>query len=646
MHRLSATVLGGAIIVGLFIAEAHSQENAALSTARGSQEVNLARTTYALRTQNQNYLLSAFAIAGDGSNGADNTVQPGVALWNQATGTAVESSQVNQPPNGNYTTARSDHDAPSMVRTSDGAYLLMYGAASTYAANRPPESWACPSGFCQPFKFAPASVAASIVKALVDSPEYLLPTTGLSEASVATIGDVTVIEGQEQGNSRSGQSGAQGYVTLHGSSTFDTAAGPWNFTSSHTPPGNGLSTITLTPNDDAYFDFGIVQASTGTGMVALSIGGRSCSMSLSSNGDAQAVAQSLAQAFAGTCSALSSQFGAMQVQYDPTLRFEGRVLAPAAIGITLKNGNVRELPGATAIRLSCSGAVSCGSARGIDKVSDVRQSGLHRHFLFGGAISVGQYIYSLMDVEILTGTWMGAAHNAYGLNIACFRSQGPQYGRWTWTNCSGRYPFTVAPGMRAEDRLGSNSPYFVRPPVGGYPADMTPYIYDMRMEAQPPFGTTSNYPVTSAKTATGLANGDVMIVHGCQTRTGTLTVCYAIIDPKNDQTTAAGIVTQPSARGSLASVALKATATTINLAVMPGRGDRWACATRGACLVLFRYSAPTRAWQRISSQSLSDEPDSGFPGTVAPSDRGFVAQVRQRATGAHATLRTFEKDVP
>ncbi len=101
---------------------------------------------------------------------------------------------------------------------------------------------------------------------------------------------------------------------------------------------------------------------------------------------------------------------------------------------------------------------------------------------------------------------------------------------------------------------------------------MTPYIYDMRMEAQPPFGTTSNYPVTSAKTATGLANGDVMIVHGCQTRTGTLTVCYAIIDPKNDQTTAAGIVTQPSARGSLASVALKATATTINLAVMPGRG--------------------------------------------------------------------------
>ncbi len=157
MHRLSATVLGGAIIVRLFIAQAHSQENAALSKARGSQEVNLTRTTYALRTQNQNYLLSAFAIAGDGSNGADNTVQPGVALWNQATGTAVESSQVNQPPNGNYTTARSDHDAPSMVRTSDGAYLLMYGAASTYAANRPPESWACPSGFCQPFKFAPAS---------------------------------------------------------------------------------------------------------------------------------------------------------------------------------------------------------------------------------------------------------------------------------------------------------------------------------------------------------------------------------------------------------------------------------------------------------------------------------------------------------
>ncbi len=651
MRVLSVAALVCSFAAVLSCDRVQSQSAGAMSKARAIQAAGLTRTAYELRGTSQNYAISAFEVNGDGSNGAPGTVQPGVSVWDADRDEMLSDRQINMPPNGNFTTTtgkQADHDEPTLARTPDNALLALYGANSTYYRNHPPSAWACPSGFCEPFKFAAPSDAngPKVADALANSQEYLIPSVGLSETSAATLGDVTIIAGQQQPNSRYGQPGAQGYVTLHASQTFDTAAGPWAFRSSHTPPADGLETLTLTPFDDSYVDFGIVQASPGSGAISISVAGASCSQSITSNGDAASVAQTFASNFASTCSALSGKLSAMQVRYDPTLIFQGRPLVPAAVGLFAKNGDSQSLPSIREVILNCSGAISCGGARGLNAVNDQRTGGRHRHYLFGGAIHFGRYIYYVMDTEILTGTWFGAAHNGYGLALACFRSSGPSGARWTWTNCSGRYPFSVAPGQRATGLLQSpDSPYFLRPPVNGYPSNMTPYIYDMRMAAQPPFNGSRNYPVTSAKWVTGLSDGDLMIAHGCQTRSGNLSVCYAILDPANDKTTLAGVVAETTGGGSLASVALRTTQTTVDLAVLVGLGSRWGCGTDGTCLIIYRFHAPDRTWQRISTQSLGGDRNAGFPGFIAPSDRGFVAQVRQRLSGIHATLQTFEKVV-
>jgi hypothetical protein len=626
MQRLVALVLTVACMAAAAVG--------ALDRVAKTQPANLTRTAIVLHAD-PSLLLAAFAIDGDGSNGERGTIQPGVALWNADSGAMLLDRQINVAPDGEYTTALSSsgHDAPALVQTATGGVLAVYGAASTYLAYHPPASWRCFSNVaCEPFKFAASSDAnAHVVDTLASSPEYLLPTVGLSETSYATLGNTTIIAGQQQPGGPYGQSAAQAYVTFHATAdggTFDTAAGPWDFKSSHAPPASGTQTLTLTPQDDAYAAFGITSAGAGQGTVALTLAGSPCTITISSNGDASAAAAAIAAAFPRACPSLSNRFAAVQVQFDPVMAIDRKALAPAEVGITTSATSRLSAP-----TITCSGAISCGTAKGPDTIAVERGSGLHRHFLFGGVLHSGSYVYYLMDVEKLTGSWYGAASNSYALALACFRAREPSGATWTWTDCGGGHAFTMQPGVQPVARLDENSPYLIRAPQGGYRGGMAPYVYDWSMRAQADAGS----PVIAAVSAALMRDGNVMLVHGCQTSSRVLTACYALYDTHTGTTRSAGTIDTP-AGGSLASIAVVAKSDgTIEAGVLAGEGDRWGCAP-GTCFITYRYDAQADRWSRLASAPLGGSNTDGFPGSLAVDGDRFLLQLHRKTAQGYTQV--------
>ncbi len=604
----------------------------AASRVSKQQPANLTRNTLLLRGAAP-LVLGVFEIDGDGSNGAQGTIQPGAAVWNANSGQMLNDRQINVPPNGNFTTALSGagHDAPSLVSLANGGVLVPYGAASSYLAYHPPASWHCFTTLaCEPFKYiAHQQATPSILDELAQSPEYLMPTVGISEVSFATLGNATIVAGQQQPSARFGEAGTQAYVALHAtgnSVAFDTTAGPWNFTSSHEPPGDGLQALTLTPADDAYFAFGITSSSPGSGSVSMDFGSGSCTITVSSTGSAADSAAQIASAFPHVCPQLASRFGAVQAQYDPAMRVGGVALAPAIVGITASNP--QGLPAWSGVRLTCSGAIACGSPHGANTVLDERGSGLHRHFLFGGVLQRGPYVFYLMDVEQLTGSWYGRGQSSLGLALACFRTTEPHGEQWTWTDCSGRHAFTVAPGMKAVARLsaGSADSYLIPGPQSGYGGDMAPYVYDWTMRGQ---RDARGIPVIAAVSSTVMQDGNFMFAHGCQTTTRVLTVCYAKYDPRSGRTQSAGTVDLPSGGGSLASIALRTLSDgQPELAVMSGVGRKWSCGQPGICFMTYRYDRSGR-WLHLGTSSIGGLDNAAFPGTISVSDNKFVVQMHR-----------------
>lgn len=633
MRRAFASLLtlGAAALMCCCAARTDEPVHAAARVAK-QQPANLTRNTLLLRGTAP-LVLGVFEIDGDGANGDRGTIQPGAAVWNADSGQMLNDRQINVPPNGNFTTAVSNagHDGPALVSLANGAVLVPYGAASTYVAYHPPGAWHCFTTLaCEPFKYvAHERASPSILDELAQSPEYLMPAVGISELSFATLGNTTIVAGQQQPSARFGEAGTQAYVTLHASgdsASFDTTAGSWNFTSSHEPPGDGLEALTLTPSDDAYFTFGITSSSPGSGSVSMDFGSGGCTIPVSSTGNPADNAAQIAAAFPHVCPQLGSRFGAMQVQYDPSMRVGGAVLAPAVVGITASNP--QGLPAWSAVRLTCSGAIACGSPHGPNTVLDERGSGLHRHFLFGGVLQRGPYIFYLMDVEQLTGSWYGRGQSSLGLALACFRATEPHGAQWTWTDCSGRHPFAVAPGTRLVARLspGQNNPYLIPAPQRGYSGDMAPYAYDWSMRGQ---RDTRGIPVIAAVSSTVMQDGTFMFAHGCETTTRVLTVCYAKYDPRSGRTESAGTVDLPNGGGSLASIALR----TLNdgepeLAVMSGVGRKWSCGQPGICFMTYRYDRSGR-WIHLGTASVGGLDNAGFPGTVSVSGDKFVVQMHR-----------------
>jgi hypothetical protein len=609
----------------------------ALSHAARSQPANLTTVAVDIDPQ-QGLVLSAFGVTGDGSNGPPGTIQPGVALWDARDDRDVDDGQINLPPYGNFTTATSGagHDAPSLVRTAGGSILAVYGALSTYPPEHPPNTWRCAAAaFCEPFKLAGPHVAPrDVVAALAQSPERLLPTAGLSEVSSATVGDTTIIAGQEQVSSALGEGGMQGYVTLHDRAnriTFDTSG------------GTGLESVTLPPNDGEYFDFEITAATPGLGTMSMWAAGVHCTIALPSPGDTRAFAQAARLEYARMCPAFHARFRLVRVAYDPLMRVPGGSSAGSMLGVAVRHADVTSLPGGASIGVACSGSLSCASAHGVNTVDDVRGSGLHRHFLWGGVVASGRWFYDLIDVEQATGTWYGPEHNSYALALACFRAAPPVQGRWTWTDCSGHHPFGVTAGMRPEARLRSGSPYLISRPVSGYGAGVIPYVEDFSASAQPPRRSQRGYPVISAESLTTLPNGNLLIVYGCQTRESETTVCYATYDTRNGRTLRAGIVDDPAGGGSLASVALARANGVVSLAILSGAGDRWSCGARGACLLIYDFGSGEHPWTLRSARPLGGDDSDGFAGVVEADGNHFLVTLH-RIEPSGTQLLTFVAD--
>ena len=619
MYRLTALVLA--------VVAVH-----AAGRVYARQPADLTRTTIELRGSVP-LILGTFAIEGDGENGARGTIQPGIAVWNADDGAMLADRQLNVPPDGNFATALGSqiHDAPSLVHTAAGGILALYGAASTYVNYHPPASWKCPSGFCQPFKFATGDgqADARIVEMLADSPEYLLPSVGLSEASYATLGQTTIIAGQQENGRGYGETGTQAYVALHATAdggTFDTTAGPWNFKSSHEPPADGLEALSLAPDDDAYVDFGIARAESGSGTVTLAIGDASCSIDLTSDGSASDAAARIASAFASACSSLRDRFAAMQVRYDPAMVVGGTNLAPAIVGLTLRAGAPAPPP-LSRVTLRCTGSISCASPRGTDTVAMAHGAGLHRHFLYGGVLQRGPYIFYLMDVEQSIGNWYGRGYASYGLALICLRTKEPQGATWTWTDCAGRHPFTLAPGMMAAARFERGSPYLVGAPSDGYHDDMSPYLDDWSMAAQAHVRGT---PVIAAVSAAFLPNGDLMLGHGCQTTTRVVTACYALYDTHTGRTLQAGTIAQPPG-GSLASIALRTRNDGfVEAGILGGNGTRWGCGQPGVCFLTYRYDLSLGRWVPLATAPMGGANFDGFPGSISVWGNSFVVEVHRK----------------
>ncbi len=602
---------------GLHLLATHGGFDQAFDRASGIAELSDGHTRS---------IAAAIALDGAAAMGAARTQQPGVAQWD-ARG-QVRLRQINLPPQGSLLddAAHPDHDAPQLAVLASGAVVVPYGAANTYGALDPPAAWACGTGtFCEPFKFAAARERGDLPDALARSPEYLLPSTGLSEISAATLGDATILAGQQQVATPRGEAGAQGYVVLHArgdAAWFETADGPREVRSAHAR-ANGMAMVTAMPTDDAYADVA-VDGGEGTGDIGVTIGDRACILHGAPGRDA--VRALLAYA-AAVCTRFTERYALQRVSYDPLLRFEGR--APAdALGITAASGDPARLPAVREVRITCTGAIACGSQAGANRAADVRESGLHRHFLWGGLTRAGPFIYDVLDVEQVTGSWDGAGHNALALALACFRTRGERDGAWIWTDCAGHHPFAVKPDSRAPPRLSPRSPYLIGAPLDGYAAGMLPFVFDWRMRAQPPADGARGYPVLSAHALVRERNGDLAIAYGCQDRGGAYAVCMLRYDGRSGRTRDARFAVRPQDGGSLASLALRSDPDgRLHLAILAGMGARWGCARAGPCAMSYAQDA-NGGWRREKTVQSGGANDAGFPGSVTASGTAFIVLQR------------------
>jgi hypothetical protein len=630
MRRLlkSFAALGGLFAIVCVPAQTQVHESIVSRRAALAQPSNLTHTLERLGGPGAWRIITAFAISGDGSNGNVGTLQPGVSVVDEHSDQTVSDTQINLPPNGSFTTSTSSaiHDAPSIARTAGDDVLVIYGAASTYARYGPPGSWRCQGTyFCEPYKIASGrdASAASIAKALAASPEYLLPSVGLSEASSATIGDATIVAGQEQVTSATSVGGPQGYVTIHANDGgyFDTVAGPAPLRARNAP-ADGLQTITRPPEDDALASFRV--SGNGSGHIALD----NCEVALTADTPAAATqlfAASFERNASSACLALRSSLTAVAT-------FNDALLPGPVVGLAVRSGDARAVALPT---LHCDGAIVCGSTRGAGTLLDERGTSVHHHFLWGGVVRAGAYVYDLLDVQQEPLTWYARGHNSLALALACFRSSGPRGGRWTWTDCAGNHPFEVAPGVRPKYRLGTGagsarSPYLVGPPRGGYADGMVPFIYDYGMRAQPSSGD-GLWPVISAESLTQTSNGHLIVAYGCNDREHDLAICYVELDPATAQTLRAGFIERPRGGGALAAIALAAPSGHATLGLLAADGSRYGCAGASVCALRYDYDGHG-VWRRTVVHEFPGGPASGFPGSVAASSDGrtLLYSVRQR----------------
>ena len=609
-----------------------------------TQATNLSHTLDTARAGGSLFGISAYAIDGAGDNGPAGSVQPGIALWDWSTGRLVASAQINRSP-AHFDTADSNagHDAPDVVPLAHGGTLVTYGAMSTYRGYHPPQAWACQDAvFCQPFKFAPpAANANDLIRALSASPEYHLPTIGLSEASSVTRGDVSVIAGQEQTTSALGVPGTQGYVTYHAtgasSGYFDTTHGPYDFHAPIAEAGDGLTTLTLPPKDNAYFEFAIWSApAQREATITITVGAQRCALTIGTGeGNPAAIASTYVDAFNGArtpeCAPLRARLLAVRPVHDIDEYHGSDNLAEQTVGFDLRDGDVEAL---SAPRVACDD-ITCnsgsGDGNGPNTVLDLRDRGYaeHRHFLFGGMIEAGGFIYELLDVQQVTHSWYGAGHSSLALALACFRSRGPAGSTWTWTDCAGRHPFLAAPGIRPAYRLGTGahandrpaSPYLIGPPRSGAPSTMIPFSYDYGMERQPrgPHGAPW-WPVISAEALTVDGPDHLRIAYQCFDTSGHMGICALRYDTRSGESDDAGFVDMPEGGGSLAALAFaKRSGGPITLGALVGDGDRWGL-TSGAWAMT--YALRGSHWERRAVHSFGGRNNAAAPGVVASSADG------------------------
>jgi hypothetical protein len=630
---MKTPILAGALLACCvaFAPAATDDAHVLAQRAAAEQPANETRTATEVVRGGQRTILGVYEIAGTGSNGAPGTVQPGAGTYDERTGRASADVQINLPPNGHPTTATANvsHDAASVVYPRDGSVLVTYGAASTYAPYQPPQSWAClHNQFCQPYKRVSIDGNGDLAEALARAPEQLLPSSGLSELSYATLGENTILAGQQQTAPASGEPGAQGYVSYRAGGHFDTAG-----------DGDGLYTIARAPNDDGYVEFAIAQAH-GAGAISLDADGASCMLSHLPATDARAAAEAFIEYANAACPAFHAKFDLVLASYAP---LEPR--DATTIGVASRNRNVLALPNTSSVRLHCDGGIVCTSPNGPNTIYDVRGSGLHRHFLFGGVSHAGRYIYDLLDIQQVTGSWYGPEHNSYALALACFRTEDVHDGVWRWTDCGGGHPFDLRPGVAPEDRLQPGSPYLIEAPHGGFPRDMSPFITNWSMEAQAPKGTRAE-PVISSESLTPLANGSLLIAYACTTASGADGVCYVELD-RAGHTLRAGLVADPAGGGSLASIRLtNEKSGTVYLAALVGNGPRWGCAATGACALLYRFDAGNGSWTQTGMRALGGIDNAGFAGTVAPAEDGFVMLYRQLQSQTQSRIMTYVQHLP
>jgi hypothetical protein len=238
-----------------------------------------------------------------------------------------------------------------------------------------------------------------------------------------------------------------------------------------------------------------------------------------------------------------------------------------------------------------------------------------------------------MDVEKLTGSWYGKASNSYALALACFRASEPSGATRTWTDCGGNHPFTLQPGAQPIARLDPSSPYLIRAPQSGYRGGMAPYVFDWSMRAQEAAGS----PVIAAVSAATLRDGNVMLVHGCQTNSKVLAACYALYDTHSGTTRSAGTIDVPPG-GSLASIAVVTKSDgTIEAGILAGAGSRWGCPA-GTCFITYRYDAQSDRWLRLASASLGGSDTDGFPGSLAVDGDRFLLQLHRKTAQGYTQI--------
>jgi hypothetical protein len=265
--------------------------------------------------------------------------------------------------------------------------------------------------------------------------------------------------------------------------------------------------------------------------------------------------------------------------------------------------------------------------------------------LWGGVIRLGDALYDIVDVQQVTGSWYGPEHNSYALALACFRTSGPRGAQWIWTDCGGGHPFALAPGTPPQQRLDDGSPYLISAPSGGYAAGMTPFDFDWNMDAQPPARST-HYPVISAESAALTSSGSLIVAYGCQDQRGSDAICFAELD-RQGRTERAAFVEDPSAGGSLASIALAADARgRIVLGALVGEGERWGCLVSGGCALIYVYDEAAQRWRREQTRTLGGPNDASFAGTVTATNGDLIFTYHEAEGAGRARIVTIASALP